>query len=705
MKTNPLGDIRAENDHVMLDQVFYETPDYRSLLEDHIRRIVVGRRGTGKSALFYKLKHHWDSEAKTAIVEITPSETEIIGLRPIIAIFGPKHSYIRAASTIAWQYALLQEILSTFSNHYKVRSEQEFTHLPDLARLWRRGGDNVAARLFHALEMKVDMRASVEKRVATLAQTLEINNLTALAGEVLNIAKFNLRIIADRLDEGYEPDVTGVAMLTGLVYAFDKLSSAIPNTSTTVFLRDNIFRAIQAHDPDYSRNLEGDVLRLHWDEYHLFNMICNRIRQAFDIKQQKNLRVWNQVTARDLEGMDGFRQCLRLTLYRPRDLLSLLNSAFNHARSHHRDTIVNDDIEASAREISCSRLDDLKKEYREVIPGITRLITAFSGGNTVLSSNDVQTIIDRLPATTDLLPAEGQTLAIINSPEDVIRTLYSVGFLGVWNPSISSYVFCHDGKAPDFAVDVATKVLVHPCYCIALSLKEEKISLGVLEEIHDEYDIEVTSETPEIRKRKLGQIIDQLRSINEGEEDAGKFEEWCLQAVSIVFATGIVNIELHPNKNSTQRRDVVGRNTGKTETWGRIHKDYGARQIVFEVKNFSSDLGPNEYRQMLSYLCGEHGRIGFIINRSEDANLHKDRELQWVREIYHEHERRVVVKLPASLLISWLSKLRNPQKHDAPDKGLGSLLDTYERLYVRLGGAATLQKRKGKKSEAKNEAI
>jgi hypothetical protein len=52
MKTNPLGDIRAENDYVMLDQVFYETPDYRSLIEDHTRRIVVGRRGTGKSALF-----------------------------------------------------------------------------------------------------------------------------------------------------------------------------------------------------------------------------------------------------------------------------------------------------------------------------------------------------------------------------------------------------------------------------------------------------------------------------------------------------------------------------------------------------------------------------------------------------------------------------------------------------------------------------
>jgi hypothetical protein len=617
----------------------------------------------------------------------------MIGLRPIVSLFGAKHSYLRAASTQAWQYALLQEILSKFSEHYKVRSDNELRSLPELAREWRRGGDDVTSRLLRALVKKVDKTDSVEMRVATLAQTLDVNNLVTLVEKTLSLTKFNIHIIADRLDEGYEPDLTGIAILTGLVYSFDRLAVAIPKTSTTVFIRDNIFRAIQIHDPDYSRNIEGDVLRLHWDEYHLFNMICKRLRSVFEIKQEKNLRIWNHVTARDLHGMDGFRQCLRLTLYRPRDLLSLLNSAFNHARSHERETIVNDDIDASAREISCSRLDDLKKEYREVVPGISLLLATFSSGKTVLSMSDVEAHLNHLPQASELQPAEGQTLTILRSAEDVIHILFSVGFLGVWNSSASTYVFCHDGKDPDFSVDSSSKILVHPCYWIALNLQDEHLGVGILEEIHDEYDIEVRSETPEIRKRKLGQFIDSLRLINEGDADASKFEEWCLEAVSIVFATGIVNVELHPNKNLTQRRDIVGRNTGKTEGWRRILEDYGARQVVFEIKNYSTELGPTEYRQMLSYLSGEHGRLGFIINRSEDANLHKDRELTWVRKIYHEHDRRLVVKLPSSLIVNWLSKLRSPQKHDAPDKGLSSLLDTYERMYVRLGGSASRRKK------------
>lgn len=687
MKTNPLGDIRAEHDHAMLDRVFYETPEYRSLLEEHTRRIVVGRRGTGKSALFYKLQRHW-SAAKTTTVVLTPSETDFIGLRPFVSLFGEKPSYLRAACSLAWQYALLQEILTQLSDHYKVRSESELRELADLARLWRQGGGSLASRLFRVLERKVDKTLPVESRVATLAQSLQLNDFTNLAKKAVDLSRQNVHIIADRLDEAYEPDVTGVAILTGLVYAFDKLSSSVPRTATTAFLRDNIFRAIQAQDPDYSRNIEGDVLRLHWDEYHLFNMICNRLRAVFDIKTERNLQAWDTVTARDLKGIDGFRHCLRLTLYRPRDLLGLLNSAFNHARSHDRQTIVNEDVEASAREISCSRLDDLKKEYSEVVPGIARLLAGFASGKPVLFLNDVVHLLNRLLEAEDLRPGEAQTFALITSPEDMVHTLFSVGFLGVWKSTASSFVFCHDGKDPDFFVDSSTRLLVHPCYWIALNLQEEQLKIDDIEEIHDEYDIHVSSETPGIRKRKIGEVIAQLSAIREGTDDAGRFEDWCLHAVRIVFATGIVNAELHPNRNLTQRRDVVGRNTGNTESWRRILEDYDSRQVIFEAKNFSADLGPAEYRQMLAYLCGEHGKIGFIINRASESNLHKERELPWVREIYHEHDGRVIVKLPAKLIASWLSKLRNPQKHDAPDKGLGSLLDTYERMYLRLGGSA-----------------
>jgi hypothetical protein len=416
----------------MLDRAFYETPEYRSLLEDHKRRVVVGRRGTGKSALLYRLRRHWATADKTTVVTLTPSETEIIGLRPFVSLFGEKHSHLRAACSLAWQYAIINEILDQLRDNYRVRGDSGLRRLPEITQAWRRRGDSLTSRLFSALADKVDKAALVETRVATLRQSLALNDLMVAAQHAVNVSKHSLHILADRLDEGYEPDPTGIAILTGLVYAFDALSHSITNTATTAFLRDNIFRSIQIHDPDYSRNIEGDVLRLHWDEYHLFNMICNRLRVAFKIPQEKSLRVWETVTARDLVGIDGFRKCLRSTLYRPRDLLVLINKAFNHALSHSRETLVDEDIEASAHEISTSRLDDLKKEYREIIPGIDHLVAIFVAGKSELSRNDVADKMKSLPSVEELRPAEAQTLAIIRTPENLIHSLFSVGFLGVW---------------------------------------------------------------------------------------------------------------------------------------------------------------------------------------------------------------------------------------------------------------------------------
>ena len=54
--TIQLGDVRAEEDTKMLKQAFVETDDYRTLIERNERCIVVGRRGTGKSALALKLQ-------------------------------------------------------------------------------------------------------------------------------------------------------------------------------------------------------------------------------------------------------------------------------------------------------------------------------------------------------------------------------------------------------------------------------------------------------------------------------------------------------------------------------------------------------------------------------------------------------------------------------------------------------------------------
>ena len=126
--------------------------------------------------------------------------------------------------------------------------------------------------------------------------------------------------------------------------------------------------------------------------------------------------------------------------------------------------------------------------------------------------------------------------------------------------------------------------------------------------------------------------------------------------------------------------------------WTRIEKDYQVRQAVFDAKNYKS-IGRDEYRQMSTYLNGPYGRLGFLVTRDEDENLRAGAELDWVREIYRT-ENKLIVRLSVKFFTRLLGKLRNPEKHDAVDNALSSLLDTYERQYLSIPSSRAAKKKR-----------
>lgn len=360
-----------------------------------------------------------------------------------------------------------------------------------------------------------------------------------------------------------------------------------------------------------------------------------------------------------------------------------MNSAFENASK--RDlaasvtTISLIDLEKSAKSISENRLDDLYKEYKHIFPAIESAISVFSNCSPDLQLTEASTLLLGVHSAAPKTPDAALDLAILSQPEDLVRALYGVGFFGIFDIGTSSYVFSHDGRKPDTDFGANQKLLIHPCYWMALSLTRNNLNPEDATEINDEYEIKVASVTPQLRNARLGRLIEEYRNIPTGAAGATEFEQWCAEALKICFAARLTNIAVHPNKDNVNRRDIVGTNLAETTFWKRVESDYEARQIVFEIKNYENP-SLEDYRQVLSYLSGRYGSIAFLISRDWNTNLEKDKELAWVRSIYSDHK-KVVVKLTGKFLADILSKLRNPQKHDAGDLALSSLLDNYERLY------------------------
>jgi|TARA_B110000908_G_scaffold171670_1_gene235248 hypothetical protein len=680
LKGNVLGDIRAEQDSKMLDEAFWESSDYKSLLESYDRPIIVGRRGTGKSALAYRLSKHWANKPKTAIIKIFPEEEQVIGLRDIFEQFGEKYLHIKAGTKMAWRYAIYMEVIIDLGNHYKFKSNLDISQIRDHFTSWGSRKQSISTKIRRKLKSIFDKDESNQSRIAELSDKLELDLIEEVLLEALEKSNLQYVVFADRLDEGYSPDNLGIAIVDGFVQAVIDIKSRLDEKVVAfAFVRDNIYRAISKLDPDFTRNIEGQTLRLHWDEYNLFNLVCNRIKYAFGCTHENSVRIWNQYAVRELSGRGGFRHALKLTLYRPRDILVLLNEAFMRANSHDRSEIILEDIDTTAKTISINRLNDLQKEYEFIFPSLDEFTRSFYGCNSELSHDDSVARIDKVLRQDRLEKNKQQDIFLFDDSRQVLQRLYSVGFIGIHNEQSASFVFCHDGKDPDRDFKNDTRLLIHPCYWLALSTSQSVLNLNEAEDINDEYDIEISSETKNQRNKKIEGLIQELSGIEEGLVGAHDFESWCLKALKIIFAGSLCNIEAHANKNALQQRDIVATNIAESPFWKRVINDYGTRQVIFEVKNFK-DLAATEYRQLNSYLCNDYGALAFFVTRAAHNNLEKGKELNWARELHYEHK-KIVIKLSVKFIEKHLRKLRAPQKHDALDKELNSLLDTYVRTY------------------------
>lgn len=699
LRASLLGEQTAENDRNLLLVSYIETPEYRSIIENKDSAVVVGRRGTGKSAMFVKLSDFWGSQRTTNVIQIAPEDYQTIKFRSLFKMFDGRYSYVRSVAKVVWRFGLLVEMLHHLSKHFKTRNHlSDYPVAFERIKTWRADPKDFFSKLSATVFPYLRGDADPEDVIGDLHQSLELADIERAFSELLKLCQVRFYILIDRLDEGYENDERGAAIVSGAIAVVSELNKRFERVRAVMFQRDNILRAVQKFDPDYTRNIEGEVVTIHWDTYQLQNLVAKRLNSALGLNIENTQRVWDRCTAdegngRDLRGIDGFKKCLQFTLYRPRDLLSLLNQAFYNAARENRDRIILNDLEKTAKTISGNRLDDLRKEYSSIIPSLSFGISMFENGSPEMNYREALEKLDDMPvvlrsshASTEAI----QDFAILKS-DGMLRALYSVGFVGTHDENSNTFTFCHDGRQPDREFTQQDRILVHPCYWIALNLSRNALAPEEAEQINDEYEIKVTSVSPQIRAQRIGTLMAELGEIEEGRDHADRFEGWSLSAIQTVFAGHLANVERKVNGNAVQRRDIVGTNLAKSPGWSRIEKDYGVRQVVFDAKNYGS-VGRDEYRQMSTYLNGPYGRLGFLITRDEDEALRAGPELDWVREIFNT-ENKLVIRLSYKWFQRLLGKLRNPEKHDAVDNALSSLLDNYERRYLSAQSTRAVKKR------------
>lgn len=693
-----LGAARAEADSRMLDEAFLETNDFRALRDTDHYNFVVGRRGTGKTAFFLRLIKEFKEHSHIFCHQLKPQEHDALSLLGALRKLELKsYASIRPTTRMLWRIAMLISVANDLCCHWKYRTRVDAhwlrSYLDEKKNLIAR---NELQRCTELLKQASVGNSSIEQIPGKIATTYQLNSLEKEVRQGLETVGARAVFLFDGLDEGWVPDASATAVLGGLAVAVSGFIDNDVFIQGKLFIRDNIFRFLAALDDDFSRHIEGNTLRLNWTRDSLLNLIASRLRVIFELYSvENNIRVWNRFAHRELRGRDGFLRCLQHTLYRPRDLLVLLNQAAVHAAREGRQGIVDSDVEEMSRQISQDRLRDLLKEYKNVFPGLAHLVKNFSGVQAFRTPAEVRTQLDDLIEEEVYSSIETSDIAVLKTSSQIIDALYSVGFLGLEDSGTGTVLFCHDGALSDISGSTEDhRIAIHPCYWKALDVTDTDVATEVLIEIHDDYESRANPQISDIRTRRLGQLVSELPVCPEGRQGARIFEEWVLQTCKILFAGSLTNFELHPASDGVQRRDVVATNQAERGSWKRILEDYKCRHVIFEAKNFEV-LGPDDFRQALSYSGNHFGKLVIIVNRTDGEGMSGNTR-GWIKEIWDQH-RVVILTLPTTILTRCLSKIRNPTKRDYTERSLLKRLDTFERSYLSMFHASKNRKRRESK--------
>ena len=377
-----LGEIEAEADRKLAD--YFVRTDYVVEAVEGPGTLFLGRKGSGKSALFSQLPRLIDEArpGQGATILLTPDQYSWAALKQ----YAELGLMAEQAHTNAWKYSLALEIAA---------------HLVETDCEWGDEAKRALAELrtFLASNYGTD-RPLFSKSAASLIKGLKSLDLSAF-GFGVGVARegseqapvtpavtkaildrldpvfreVSVVVALDRLDDSWDGSLDSSSLLVGLLKAARDLNNAFRGTpringlQVLVFLRSDIYDSLHFDDKDKQRDTER---RLVWS--------------PDDLRKMLSLRLPGGVTADDLfepEDMRGsiapFNYIVKRTFLRPREILQFVGLCLQYAG---RDAvqISKDQIRKAEEQYSQWKVDDLKQEYRKVLPHFERLLECLRQG-------------------------------------------------------------------------------------------------------------------------------------------------------------------------------------------------------------------------------------------------------------------------------------------------------------------------------------
>lgn len=398
-----LGDLAAENEIKALDSYFVPTAQYQKAKQGHAR-LVVGRKGTGKSALFYSLRSTFKPIKSNLVLDLRPEGHQLVKLREFV-LSGLSAGFQQHLLTAFWNYLLITEIA------FQVARQERTAYLRDVKvreafdKITALSGDEASEqqadfseRLLRLVNEVTERRRNLpvpqsDADITQLVYSRQIRDMVEALTEYLSITKRSVWILIDNLDKGWPVHSVlpeDVLILRAFLEATRKLERQFNSRSvelhSVAFIRNDIYQHLILEPAD--RGKETAAV-LDWNDGEVFKqLLARRLSTGLDGEIEFD-SLWSQFFPSHVKGEESFQYILNRTLMRPRELLRFVRECIDVGVNRRRQKLTEADILQAEENYSSDALVDVCLEMKDVNSEFNNIPYAFIGSTAVLSKQEV----------------------------------------------------------------------------------------------------------------------------------------------------------------------------------------------------------------------------------------------------------------------------------------------------------------------------
>jgi len=466
------GDDNAEKDPDILK--YFVSNASLQRLQTLSTNIVVGRKGSGKSAIRKKLVAGFEGSRDAVVIQMNNKFSVLKGItndHDITENFNDE---------LFFQYIWLRHLCRQGLISFGQSSNSDNTNVSVKFALGLARENDLQEKSL--LEDAVDMLGKIKIKAGKIGELglhddKELRNhseLEVFEYHIINIVALGYKIVwlIDDLDLGWNNSKVSNNFLLGLIHAANYLKTLSQNLHIIIFLREDVYSLLMSKTQHSDKF--RDIERLRWTKDGLLSVLKARIAHNYESKgmpvpENEFLSVFPE----NVGSANAVDWLIERTLSRPRELIQY---AKHYTKNCDKD---NPDMESLLKaEVDYSnwKLEDLCTEYINQYPDLQIIFANWkvrhSRAKYHFTRKEIEELLLELIAESDIDHPWFKRISEKTDTLQLLKILYEIGFLGDFilgeRGRSKVYYSFSNVHQPTFG-----EIEIHPCFRKAIDILEK----------------------------------------------------------------------------------------------------------------------------------------------------------------------------------------------------------------------------------------